>query len=323
MAIIRSISVAIAMLALPLAGASAQAWPERPVRVVVPFSAGGGTDIIARLVAQRLGDRLGQPFVVENRTGGNGNIGAQLVAKAAPDGHTLLVSTSALTINPALHDNTGYQLKEFTPVLQLATSPYLLVVNPTAAPGLSDLKTLIAQARAREGAVSWASTSEGNAEHLAGALLQQMAGFRMTHVPYKGGSEALKDVVGGHVAVGVVSLPTSIAFVKGGQLRVLGVTSAERAPQIPEIPTIAELGVAGYELPTWYGMWVPAGVRAETLAALSAALAEILGAEDVRQRVITMGFAPGAMTQGQFADYVKREAQKYLSLATQIGLRRQ
>lgn len=312
-----------AICALATVPALAQTWPDRAVRVVVPFSAGGGTDIIARLVAQKLGDRLGQPFVVENRTGGNGNIGAQLVAKSTPDGHTLLVSTSALTINPALHDNTGYQLKDFVPVTQLATSPYLLVVNPTAAPTLTSLKTLIDQARSREGAVSWASTSEGNAEHLAGALLQQMAGFRMTHVPYKGGSEALKDVVGGHVAVGVVSLPTSIAFVKSGQLRVIGVTSAQRAPQIPEIPTIAELGVAGYELPTWYGMWAPAGVRAEVLSALYGALAEILSSEDVRQRVITIGFAPGAMTQPVFADYVQREAQKYLTLAAQIGLRKQ
>ena len=315
--------LSMVLLSMFVAPAFAQQWPDKPVRVVVPFSAGGGTDIIARLVATRLSERLGQPFVVENRTGGNGNIGAQLVARAAGDGHTVLVSTSALTINPALHENTGYQLKEFTPVIQLATSPYLLVVNPSAAPALTSLNALIEQAKSREGAVSWASTSEGNAEHLAGALLQQMAGFKMTHVPYKGGAEALKDVVGGHVAVGVVSLPTSIAFVKGGQLRVLGVTSSQRAPQIPDIPTIAELGVAGYELPTWYGMWVPAGVRAETIGALHGALADILRQDEVRQRVISMGFAAGSMSQSEFADYVQRESRKYLALASQIGLRKQ
>lgn len=312
-----------ALIALLIPAAQAQTWPERAVRVVVPFSAGGGTDIIARLVAQRLSDRLGQPFVVENRTGGNGNIGAQLVARSGADGHTLLVSTSALTINPALHDNTGYQLKEFTPVLQLATSPYLLVVNPSAAPTLTSLKILIDEAKGRSGAVSWASTSEGNAEHLAGALLQQMAGFSMTHVPYKGGADALKDVVGGHVAIGVVSLPTALAFVKSGQLRVLGVTSSQRAPQIPDIPTIAELGVTGYELPTWYGMWAPAGMRAEAVSVLSGALADVLRSDEVRQRVIAMGFAVGAMSQIEFADYVQREAKKYVSLASQIGLKKQ
>lgn len=311
------------MLGVLTGQVQAQTWPERAVRVVVPFSAGGGTDIIARLVAQRLSERLGQPFVVENRTGGNGNIGAQLVARAGVDGHTLLVSTSALTINPALHDNTGYQLKEFTPVTQLATSPYLLVVNPVAAPGLTSLASLIEQAKSREGAVSWASTSEGNAEHLAGALLQQMAGFRMTHVPYKGGADALKDVVGGHVAVGVVSLPTSIAFVKSGQLRVLGVTSATRAPQIPDIPTLSEIGVSGYELPTWYGMWAPAGVRPDIVARLNVVLADILRNEEVSQRVIGMGFAVGSMTQAQFGDYVQREAAKYIALAAQIGLKKQ
>lgn len=300
----------------------AQSFADKPIKIIVPFSAGGGTDIIARLIGSRLTEKWGQSVIVENRTGANGNIGAQAVAKAVPDGHTLLVSTSALTINLALNENSGYQLKDLTPITLLASSPYLLVVNPAVAP-VNNLRELIALSNTNQGNLSWASTSEGNAEHLAGSLLQRMANFRMNHIPYKGGADALKDVLGGHVGVGVISLPTALPYVASGQLRVLGVTSSRRAAQLPDAPTLAEVGVAGYELPTWYGVWAPSGIKPEMLIKLHESIGEVLRSEEVKRRVISIGFEPGATTQADFADYVRREAEKYTNLVIQLGMRKQ
>ena len=292
------------LLTIPMA--FAQTYPERPVRIVVPFSPGGGTDIIARMMAQKLTEMWGQSVVVENKTGGNGNIGAQFVAQSKPDGYTLLVTTSALTINLALLENTGYRLKDFTPLMELASSPYLLAVNPSQH-NVQNVKELIALAQAQKGALSWASTSEGNAEHLVGELLQSKASFKMNHIPYKGGSDALKDLLGGHVGVGVVSLPTALAHLNSSQLRVLGVTSARRAPQIPNIPTISESGVPGFELPTWYGIWAVAGTRSDIVEKIHASLTTILKNEDVRNRIMAIGFEPMGGSMDSFNEYVQQE----------------
>ena len=311
--------LSIALLSIPLA--FAQTYPDRPVRIVVPFSPGGGTDIIARMVAQKLTEQWGQSVVVENKTGGNGNIGAQFVAQAKPDGSTLLVTTSALTINLALLESTGSRLKDFTPLMELASSPYLLAVNPSQH-NVQNVRELIALAQAQKGALSWASTSEGNAEHLVGELLQSKAGFKMNHIPYKGGSDALKDLLGGHVGVGVVSLPTALAHLNSGQLRVLGVTSARRAPQIPNIPTIAESGVPGFELPTWYGIWAVAGTRTDIVEKIHASLSSILKNEEVRNKIMAIGFEPMGGSMDSFSDYVLRETNKYAALTTSIGLKK-
>lgn len=307
------------LLTIPLA--FAQTYPDRPVRIVVPFSPGGGTDIIARMMAQKLTEMWGQSVVVENKTGGNGNIGAQFVAQSKPDGYTLLVTTSALTINLALLENTGYRLKDFTPLMELASSPYLLAVNPSQH-NVQNVKELIALAQAQKGALSWASTSEGNAEHLVGELLQSKASFKMNHIPYKGGSDALKDLLGGHVGVGVVSLPTALAHLNSSQLRVLGVTSARRAPQIPNIPTISESGVAGFELPTWYGIWAVAGTRSDVVEKIHASLTTILKNEEVRNRIMAIGFEPMGGSMESFNDYVQRESNKYAALTASIGLKK-
>ena len=307
------------LLTIPLA--FAQTYPDRPVRIVVPFSPGGGTDIIARMMAQKLTEMWGQSVVVENKTGGNGNIGAQFVAQSKPDGYTLLVTTSALTINLALLENTGYRLKDFTPLMELASSPYLLAVN-TSQHNVQNVKELIALAQAQKGALSWASTSEGNAEHLVGELLQSKASFKMNHIPYKGGSDALKDLLGGHVGVGVVSLPTALAHLNSSQLRVLGVTSARRAPQIPNIPTISESGVPGFELPTWYGIWAVAGTRSDVVEKIHASLTTILKNEEVRNRIMAIGFEPMGGSMESFNDYVQRESNKYAALTASIGLKK-
>jgi tripartite-type tricarboxylate transporter receptor subunit TctC len=313
--------IAAGVIALMSPAAHAQAYPDRTVRIIVPFSPGGGADIIARLMAQKLNEKWGQPVVVENKTGANGNIGAQAVAQSKPDGYTIMVGTSALTINPSLNDNVGYQLKDFTPVILLASAPFVLVVNPKVIPAMT-AQEFIAYAKAREGTLSWASTSEGNAEHLAGMLFQRSAGLRMNHVPYKGGADALKDVVGGHVGVGFISLPTSQAYLQSGQLRALGMTDTRRAPQMPDVPTLSEI-LPGFELPTWYAVFMPAGVPSDVVDKVHAAFADILKQDEVKKRVISIGFNPAGGARAEFASYVLSEFDKYATIAAQIGLKKQ
>jgi len=304
-------------------GANGQAasFPDRPVRVIVPFSAGGGTDIIARVVAQKMTERWGQPVVVENRTGANGNIGARLVSQAKPDGYTILGGSSALTINLLLDGEagTGYKLSEFTPIMLFATAAYVLVVNPKAMPNVRTVKEFIEYAKAQDGGLAWASTSEGNAEHLAGMLFQHMAGIKMRHIPYKGGADAVKDVVGGHVPVGMISVPTSLPYLASGQLRGIGVTDTRRAPQLPDMPTIAESGVPGYELVTWYAAWTTAGTPEPIVDKIHEAMYAALKQEDVNQRVLGIGFNPAAGTRAEFAQFVKQQSELYGKVVQIIG----
>jgi len=314
-----------AVLSLAPGAAMAQGaanYPDRPIRVIVPFSPGGGTDAIARLMAQKLTERWGQTVVVENRTGGNGNIGAQFVAQAKPDGYTILVSSNAMTINPSLHENAGYKLSDFTPVILLASSPFLLVTNPKMV-SASTFPEFLAWAKSKDGTVAWASTSEGNAEHLAGSLLQQLAGFKMRHIPYKGGADALKDVVGGHVEVGVLSLPTSLAYIQAGQLRVIGLTSTRRVQQLPDAPTIAEMGVPGMDITTWYAVWLPKGVPPDIVDKIHGALEASLKLDDVQKRVAAIGFSAGGGSRASFAEYTAQETEKYARVIEKLGLKKQ
>lgn len=311
-------------LFLAAGGAHAQAasYPDRPVRIIVPFSPGGGTDAIARLLGQKLNERWGQTVIVENRTGGNGNIGAQYVAQAKPDGYTILVSSNAMTINPSLHANAGYKASEFTPVILLASSPFLLVTNPKMV-SASTFPEFLAWAKSKNGAVAWASTSEGNAEHLAGSLLQQMAGFQMRHIPYKGGADALKDVLGGHVEVGVLSLPTSLAYIQAGQLKVMGLTSTQRVPQLPDAPTIAEMGVPGFDITTWYAVWLPSGTPTDIVDKVHEAMEASLKLDDVQKRVAAIGFTSGGGSRASFDEHTRKETEKYAKVIQQLGLKKQ
>lgn len=310
------------LLSVACVPVQAQGFPDRQVRLIVPFSPGGGADQIARVFGQKLTEFWGQTVIVENRTGGNGNIGARYVAQAAPDGYTIMFSTGAVTINPSLNENVGYEQKELTPVILLATAPFLLVVNPKEV-SVTSFDEFLAWAKSKNGTVAWASTSEGNAEHLAGSLLQRMAGFQMRHIPYKGGADALKDVVGGHVGVGMLSLPTSLAYIQSGQLRVLGSTDARRAPQLPDVRTIAEMGVPGFALPTWYGVWVPAGTPPDIVTRIHDSLEAVLKSDDMQKRVVAMGFTPAGGTSASFAAFVKSETSKYADLIRELGLKKQ
>jgi tripartite-type tricarboxylate transporter receptor subunit TctC len=279
-----------AAVVLASAPALGQSWPARPIRLVVPYPPGGPTDIVARVVGQKLGDRLGQTVVVENRPGAGGNIGAEAVAKAAPDGYTLLVATTAHAINMTLFRKPGYDTrKDFAPVSLLTRGPLVLVTAPTTP--ASTVAELIALAKARPDAVTFASSGNGQSTHLAAELFNTMAGIRMTHVPYKGSAPALTDVMGGQATVMFDTMLSAMPFVRDGKLKALAVTGASRSPAAPDVPTVAQSGLAGYEATAWNALVAPAGTPPAVIDAVSQALKTVLEDSDVRARFATQGFA--------------------------------
>ncbi len=291
--------------------AHAQAYPSKPVRVIVPFAAGGGTDIMARLVAQKLTESLGQTFVVDNRAGANGIIGSELVAKAPPDGYTIMLGTSAThAINPAVYAKLSYDpLKDFTPVSNLAYSAFVLSVHPSV-PARS-IKELIALAKSRPEQITYASAGLGNSTHLAGELFCMLAGVRMVHVPYKGSGPAMVDTVAGQTAATFDSMQASVPHIKLNRLRALAITSAARSPVLAELPTIAEAGVPGAEAGTWYGMLAPAAVPRAVITKLNAEVVKALGLPDVRERLGTLGVDVIGGTSEQFAADIKSDILKW------------
>lgn len=311
-----------AMLLAP-AAATAQTFPERQVRLIVPNAAGGGNDIVARLLAEKLTAQWGQPVVVENKPGGNANIGAQFVARAKPDGYTVLVAAGGvIAINPSLFNEMGFSTKDLAPVTLLAAAPYLLAVNPKMV-SAKTVPEFIAFAKSRDGKLSWASTSKGSPDHLAGEMFQMATGFKMNHIPYKGGAEALLDVIGDRVELGFFTIPTSLAYIQSGQLRPLGLSDTKRSDLLPDVPTIAEAGVPGYELLTWYGVWVPAGTPKPAIDAINAGFRAALQLPDVQKRLLASGFAPRGNSPAEFADYVQAETEKFAKVIAGIGLKKQ
>ncbi|MGZ5260362.1 MAG: tripartite tricarboxylate transporter substrate binding protein, partial [Burkholderiales bacterium] len=242
------------------ATASAQSYPDHPVRVVVPFPAAGGTDILARLLLQRMSERLGANFVIDNRAGAGGTIGTEIVAKATPDGYTILVASSSHTINPSVYKKIGYDpARDFAPVTLIASGPGLLVVHPSVP--AKNVKELIALAKSRPGQLIYASAGNGTPPHLAAELFKSMAGVDLVHIPYKGNVPAFVDLLSGAVSLSFPTITSGLPQVRSGKLRALGVTSKERSTVVPDVPTIAESGLPGYEATTWYGMLAPAKTR--------------------------------------------------------------
>ena len=277
----------IGAVALPLP-ALAQAWPVKPITLIVTYPAGGGADTMARLIAPKLGEQLGQPVVIENKPGASGQIGAGAVAKAAPDGYTLMLDASSFAVNPALFAKLPYDTeKAFRPVGVIALFPNVVLVNPAfAARSVNDLVTA---AKVKKDAVSYASSGNGSAQHLAGAMFEAAARVDMLHVPYKGGAPALNDVIGGQVPVFFGNLASTLPHIQGGKLRPLAVTAAKRSPILPDVPTLAEAGVAGAEVYEWNAVFAPAGTPEPVVARLSAALQKTLEAPDVRARIAHLG----------------------------------
>lgn len=309
------VAVAATLAAAPALG---QTFPAKPVRLVVGLAPGGGTDTVARMVASKLSENIKQQVMVDNRPGASGNIAAELVARAAPDGYTLLVTTASHVINPALYKKLGYDpIKDFAPVTQLTAQPYIFVVHPSM-PAKS-VKAFIALAKSHKNGLTYASSGAGLLGHLAMELLKSEASFEATHIPYKGAAPALMATISGEVDAFFPTIISGTPQVKSGKLRALAVTTTDRSPLLPEVPTVAEQGFPGYEVSGWYGLLAPAGVPNEVLAALSAETVKALRDAEVKQRMGSGGAVPVGNTPEQFAAYMKTEATKWAKVVKLSG----
>lgn len=308
----------LAALAVPFS-VQAQSYPARPIRMVVPFAPGGGTDIVARAVAQKVGESLRQAIVVDNRTGANANIGTESVAKSPPDGYTILMTSSALAINPSLYKGLGYDVvRDFAPITLATLIPFILVVTPTLP--VASVKQLVALARARPGQLVYSSAGTGNATHLSMALFEMLAKVQMTHVPYKGTGQAITDVMGGHVQLMFGAIPSTMPGVRAGKLRILAISSAKRSSVLSDVPTVAESGLPGYELTSWYGALAPAGTPEPIVTQLNTEIVKALNLPEVRTRLSAEGADPVGNTPQQFQAYIQAEMAKYARIVAALGL---
>lgn len=313
-----SLSAALALSA-PHAAAAAEPYPARPVRFVVAFPPGGGTDIIARSIAQKLGERLGQQVLVDNRPGAGGNIGTDIVAKSSPDGYTLLMgSAGPLAINASLFARMPFDpIKDLAPVTLAASTPNVLVVHPSLP--AATVRELIALAKARPGEINFASSGHGTPAHLAGELFNSMAGVKLIHVPYKGAAPALADLLGGQVQLMFSTMPPALPHVKDGKLRALAVTSLKRSPAAPDLPTVDEIALPGFEANTWHGVVVPAGTPGAIVARLNREIVAILHLPDVVERLSGQGAEALGSTPEEFAAYIKSESVKWAKVVRDSG----
>ena len=308
------------LLGLFAPAADAQGYPSRPIRLVVPYPPGGPLDIMARAIGQKLAEALGQPVVVDNKPGAGGNIGADLVAKAAPDGYTILMGAVAThAINPTLYPKIPYDpVKDFTPVAMVAVVPNVLVVNP-ALP-VKSVKELIDFAKARPSYLNFASGSTGSTGHLAGELFNALAGVQMVHIPYKGGAPAMADLLAGQVQLMFDNLANALPQVKAGKLRALAVTTAQRSAFAPDLPTLAEAGVPGFDLTTWFGIFLPGNAPRDIVLRLNTEINKALNAPDMKDRLEKMGAEPPANnTPERFAAFIKVEFDKYARVIKASG----
>jgi tripartite-type tricarboxylate transporter receptor subunit TctC len=298
--------------------AMAQGYPNKPVKLVVPYPPGGPTDIVARLVAQKLGDQMGQPFVIENKPGAGGNPGAEAVARSAPDGYTLLVATTAHAINLSLFSKLSYQLlKDFAPVSQLTSGPLVIVTNP-ALP-VKNVAELIALAKSKNKGLNFASSGNGQSTHLSAELFNAMADVKMSHIPYKGSAPALIDVMGGQTDLMFDTMLSAMPHIRAGKLKALAVTSAQRSPIAPDLPTVAESGLGGYEAIAWNGLLAPAGTPADVVARLNAEIKKALEQPEVKQRFDAQGFTASWNTPEVFDSFLKAEVDKWAKVVKVSG----
>lgn len=298
----------------------AQTFPDKPIMLVVPFPPGGPTDAMARTLAAEMKDKLGQPVIVENRAGAGGNIGAEYVARATPDGQTLLFGTSGpLAINASLYRKIGYDpVKSFAPVIQIGHLPNILVVHPSVP--AQNVKELVAYAKAHPGKLSYASSGNGASSHLAGVLFNEKAGVDLQHIPYKGTGPALNDLLGGQVAMSFTDVLTALPYVKTGKLRALGIATATRSQALPDLPTIAEQGVPGYDVSVFFGVVAPAGTPADRIAKLNQAFVEVLASPKVKELFAMQGLesAPDH-TPAQLAKFIAAQKSSWANVVKQSG----
>jgi len=315
----RSLLLFIASL-LPLA-AMGQAYPSKPVRLIVPFAAGGTTDVIARLVGQKLGDALQQQVVIDNRPGANGNIGTEMAVRAPADGHTLVMSfDGTIAINPSTYSSLPFNpQKDLAPIANVAQVPLIMVLNPDVP--AKNLAEFIAYAKANPGKVNYSSAGPGSTGHLTGELFEARAGIDLVHIAYKGGGQAVQDLLGGQIQMLLTGLPTVEGHLKSGKLRAVAFTSAARVPGAPGVPTLAESGYPGLVVASWYGLFAPAGTPPEILRRLNTEVNRILRSADVRERLATLGVEPTGGSAEQFAETIRLDTSRWAKVVHDAGIR--
>lgn len=310
-----------ASLAMTGGAVCAQTYPAKPVRMIVPFPPGGATDLLARVVAQKLGEGLGHQVVVDNRPGAGGTIGSRLMLDAQPDGYTILMSSvSTHAIGPHLYAKPPYDpMKDFTAITEVSVTPTVLMVS--ASLPVTTLKEFIALAKARPGKLNYGSSGVGTQFHLSGELLKLLAGIDMAHIPYKGTALVYPDLFSGQVSMMFDTLSVSIPFIKAGRVKALGVTGAKRTPTLPDVPTIAEAGIAGFNADLWLGIWGPARLPRDITEKLAAETAKLLKLPDVRERLGAQGMEPVGSTPAQFAEFVRRENEQWSKVVRSAGVK--
>jgi tripartite-type tricarboxylate transporter receptor subunit TctC len=319
----RSLALAstAALLGFASAGAFAQgpAFPSKPITMVVPFPPGGPTDLVARVLAQKLGEQMGQSILVDNRGGANGNIGAQLVAKAPADGYTILYNTSSITLSPALYKSVSYDVqKDFAPVALVAVVPLALVVHPSIP--ANNVKEFVAYAKAHPGKLSYGSAGNGNVTHLGAFQFVQANSIEATHVPYKGSAPADVDLVGGQIQFMTDTVNSVMSFVRDKRMKMLAVTTARRMTLFPDVPTLAESGMPGFEVGAWQGVMVPTGTPQAVVDKLNAEIVKALNSPDVRQRLALQGAEPLGSTPQEYGAYVKKELSRWAGVVKATGV---
>jgi tripartite-type tricarboxylate transporter receptor subunit TctC len=306
-------------LVLPVVAAPAAEYPERAVRVIVTFPAGGGTDIVARMVFQKVAERSGATFVIDNRGGAGGTIGTDLAAKAAPDGYTIVVVSGSHTINPALYKKLPFDsVRDFAPVAMLVTGPGLLVVHPSLP--ARNVRELITLARSQRGGLLYASAGNGTPPHLAAELFKLMTATQIAHVPYKGNAQAMTDLIAGQIALSFPTIPSALPHVQTGKLRAMGVTSAKRVGALPEIPAIAET-VTGYDGSAWYGVLAPAGTPAAIVTRLHTELMTVLRTADLKDKLVSQGLEPASYMPEEFSALIVSELAKWAKVVAAAGVK--
>lgn len=300
--------------------AAAQSYPSKPVRFILPFPPGGPTDILGRMLGQKLSDQLGQPVVADNRPGAGGNLGAEVAAKSPPDGYTIVLCAPSLAISPSLYSKLNYDpIKDFAPISLVASIPNVLLVHPSVP--AKTLKDLIALARSYPGRLNFGSGGIGTSNHLASEMLKGLAKVNIMHVPFKGSNQAMLSMIGGHVDMVVIGVPPAIPQIRTGKVRPLAVLSAARLQGLPDVPTAKEAGMPNFEVITWYGVLAPAGTPREIVTRLNLEVVKMMGTADLKERMTGAGFDPLSGSPGQFAEFIKTETVRWAKVIRDAGVR--
>jgi tripartite-type tricarboxylate transporter receptor subunit TctC len=315
----RLIRIVVAILSLSVFQTFAQGYPSKPVHVIIGFTAGTATDIIARILSQKLAEFWGQSVVAENRAGAGSSIAAAAVAKSAPDGYVLLFNSSAQTINPALYAKLPYDSKDFVDIAAVAAQPNVLVVSPASS--IRSVADLIAEAKAKPGQINFGSAGVGTGTHLNMEKFKLMTGIDVTHIPYKGTPEVVTDIIGGRTTAYFAPISAAISLIQGGKLRALAVSTAKRASQLPNVPTVAEAGVPGFEFSLWFGLWAPAGTPTDVVDKISKDTMRALARADVREQFAKLGSEPLSMTPAEFSQYVRKETEDNARVVKAAGIK--